>query len=280
MIEGIDKAEVSLKISKDRTILLIHGLWMTPLSWEYFEKRFQDLGFQVMKPGWPGHEGDILEIREKAESTLVGLGLEDVVKYYKDILNNLNEPPILIGHSFGGLIVQILMDHGFGAAGVTLDSAAPKGIHKLALAQLRSLFPVLSDPRNRYKVVELTFKQFHYAFANTMSEADAKKAYERYTIPDTGKPLFQSAFSDLISHATTGINYKNNTRSPLLLLAGSGDHTVPATVSKANYEKYNQSKSKTDFHVFTGRSHLIMVEEGWQEVVDYINTWLNKTLEE
>jgi alpha-beta hydrolase superfamily lysophospholipase len=176
------------------------------------------------------------------------------------------------------LIVQILMDQGFAAAGVTLDSAAPKGVHKLALTQLRSTFPVLSDPRNRHKVVELTFKQFHYAFANTMSEEDARKAYERYAIPDTGKPLFQSAFSDLISHATTSINYKNNIRSPLLLLAGSEDHTVPATVSRANYKKYNQSSAKTDFHEFPGRSHLIMVQEGWQEVVDYIHTWLNKTL--
>jgi pimeloyl-ACP methyl ester carboxylesterase len=151
MIEGIDKPEVSLKISKDRTILLIHGLWMTPLSWEYFDKRFQDLGYQVMLPGWPGHEGDILEVRQKAESTLAGLGLEEVVAHYKDILNNLNESPILIGHSFGGLIVQILMDQGFAAAGVTLDSAAPKGVHKLALTQLRSTFPVLSDPRNNIK---------------------------------------------------------------------------------------------------------------------------------
>ncbi len=278
MIEGIDKPEVSLKMSKDRTIILIHGLWMTPLCWEHFEKRFQELGYQVMAPGWPGHEGDILEIREKAESTIAGLGLEEVVDHYHDIINNLNVRPILIGHSFGGLVVQILMDQGLGAAGVTLDSAAPKGVHKLAISQLKSTFPVLSNPANRHKVVGLTFKQFHYAFANTMSEADAKKAYERYAIPDTGRPLFQSAFADLISHAITNINYKNNTRSPLLLLAGGEDHTVPATVSKANYDKYNHSTAKTDFHEFPSRSHLIMVGEGWQEVVDYIHSWLNVTL--
>lgn len=280
MIEGIDKPEVSLKISKDRTIMLIHGLWMTPLCWGYFEKRFQELGYQVMVPGWPGHEGDILEIREKAESTLAGLGLEEVVAHYRKILSNLNFSPILLGHSFGGLVVQILMDQGFGAAGVTLDSAAPKGVHKLALAQLRSTFPVLSNPSNRHKVVGLTFKQFYYAFVNTMSEDDARKAYERYAIPDTGRPLFQSAFSDLISHATTSINYQNNTRSPLLLLAGSEDHTVPAIVSRANYDKYNHSNAKTDFHEFPDRSHLIMVEEGWQEVVDYIHSWLNQTLKD
>ncbi len=278
MIEGIDKPEVSLKINKNRTIMLIHGLWMTPLSWENFEKRFQELGYQVMVPGWPGHEGDILEIREKAESTLAGLGLEEVVDHYRGILSNLNVSPILLGHSFGGLVVQLLIDQGFGTAGVTLDSAAPKGVHKLALPQLRSTFPVLSNPANRHKVVGLNFKQFHYAFANTMSESDARRAYERYTIPDTGKPLFQSAFADLISHATTGIDYENNTRSPLLLLAGSEDHTVPATVCRANYDKYRHSKAKTDFHEFPGRSHLIMVQEGWQEVVDYIHHWLNETL--
>lgn len=274
MIEGMNKPQVSLQTDDDPTIMLIHGLWMTPLCWEKFKDRFEDLGYKVVVPGWPGHEGDVQEIREMAESTLAGLGLEEVVEHYKTIIQNLDEELILIGHSFGGLVVQILLDQGFGSAAITLDSAAPKGVHKLSLAQLKATFPALSNPGNRNKVVSLTFENFKYAFANTLTEKEALEAYYRYYIPDTAKPLFQSAFADLILHAPTAINYKNDMRGPLLLLAGSEDHTVPEEIVRANYDKYRDSGAITDFHEFPGRSHLIMVEEGWQEVVDYIHGWI------
>jgi len=263
---------------KNRTIMLIHGLWMTPLSWENFKKRFEGLDYNVMAPAWPGHEGDVEEVRKNAPDKIADLSLEDVVKHYKKIIDELESPAILIGHSFGGLVVQILLDMGYGSAGVGIDSAAPKGVHKLTYAELKSAFPVLSRPGNRHKAVGLTFDEFRYAFANNMFEADAKKVYERYNIPDTGRAVFESVFDDFTSHGSTSVNYKNNKRSPLLLIAGENDHTVPAAVTKSNYDKYNESNAITDFHEFKGRSHLIMLEEGWEEVVDYIDNWIKNTL--
>jgi pimeloyl-ACP methyl ester carboxylesterase len=278
MADEINASKTVNDNGKNRTIILIHGLWMTPLSWEHFKERFEELGYNVLTPGWPGHEGDIEDVRRNAPEKIADLGLNDVVEHYEKIIHEMEWPAILIGHSFGGLIVQILLDKGYGSAGVGIDSAAPKGVHKLTYAELKSAFPVLSRAGNRHKAVSLTFEEFHYAFANNMSGKDAKKIYDRYAIPDTGRAVFESVFDDFSSHAPTNVNYKNNKRSPLLLIAGSDDHTVPAAVSKSNYDKYNDSTALTDFHEFEGRSHLIMLEEGWEEVVDYIDQWITKTL--
>ena len=264
--------------NKNRTIMFIHGLWMTPLCWEHFIERFEDLGYNVTAPAWPGHEGEIEEVRKNAPEKIADLGLKEVIQKYENILKNMDEPPIIIGHSFGGLVTQVLIDKGYGTAGVGLDAAAPKGVHKLTFAELKSAFPVLSRPGNRHKAVGLTFEQFHYGFANNMSKADAKMVYERYAIPDTGKLIFESLFDDFNRHSPTTINYKNNNRKPLLLIAGEYDHTVPAAVTKSNYNKYNDSTSITDFHEFKDRTHLIMLEKGWEEVVDYIDKWITNTL--
>ena len=263
---------------KNKTIMLIHGLWMTPKSWELFKQRFQWLGYKVTAPAWPGHEGDIEDVRRNAPEKIADLGIGDVIEYYKDILSKMDEQPVIIGHSFGGLVTQVLIDKGLGAAGVGLDAAAPKGVHKLTYAELKSTFPVLSRPGNRHKAVALTIEQFHYGFANNMNEADTKKAYDLYAVPDTGKPIFESLFDDFNRNAPDTIDYKNSKRSPLLLIAGENDHTVPAAVSKSNYDKYSESNAVTDFHEFKGRSHLIMLEEGWEEVVDYIDNWIKTAL--
>ena len=262
----------------NKTIMLIHGLWMTPLSWEYFKERFEQLGYNVITPGWPGHEGDVEEVRRNAPEKIADLGLEDVIEHYENILMNLDEQPVIIGHSFGGLVTQVLIDKGYGVAGVGLDAAAPKGVHKLTFAELKSAFPVLSRPGNRHKAVGLTFEQFHYGFANNMSEKDAKRVYDKYAIPDTGRAVFESVFDDFSRDAPTNVNYKNNERSPLLLIAGEDDHTVPAAVTKSNYDKYKDSDALTDFHEFKGRTHLIMLEPNWEEVVDYIDHWIKNTL--
>ena len=272
-----EKIESSiLKSKKNQTILLIHGLWMTPLCWESFQERFSNLGYNVMTTGWPGHNGDVEDIRKNAQNDIADLSLDEIIEHYEKIINNLESPPILIGHSFGGLIVQILLDKGYGSAGIGIDSAAPKGVHKLTYAELKSVFPVLSRPGNRHKAVGLTFDQFHYSFANNMSEEDAIKFYNRYAIPDTGKIVFESVFDDFNNHAPTYLNYKNARRNPLLLIAGENDHTVPAAVSKSNFDKYNDSKAVTDFYEFKGRSHLIILEKGWEEVADYILSWLSQ----
>jgi len=258
--------------------MLIHGLWMTPLCWEKFASRLEEIGYDVTAPGWPGHEGAIEAVREAAPAALAGLGLAEIVDHYETILRDREKQPVLIGHSFGGLVTEILLDHGFGAAGVAIDPAPPKGVHRLPIAELRSSFPVLDRVSHRHKAVGLTLEQFKYAFANTMSDEEARKVYERYAVPDTSRPLFQAAFADFESHAPSAVDYANGTRRPLLLIAGSVDHTVPESVVKSTFKKYSRSNAVTEFKEFAGRSHLIILEEGWQEVVDYIHEWLTATL--
>ncbi len=270
--------ETSQGSSSNRSIVLIHGLWMTPLSWGPVETRLRELGYEVSAPAWPGHDGDIETVRAAAPSALAALGFAEVTAHFEEIVRLMSEPPILVGHSFGGLVVQVLLDSGLGAAGVAIDSAAPKGVSRLPLAQVRSTFPVLSRPGNRHKAVGLTFAQFRYAFANTMTETEARQVYDRYAVPDTGRPVFQAAFADFTRGAPTAVDYGNSSRSPLLLIAGAEDHIVPAAVTRSNFRKYRHSGAVTDFREFPGRSHLILVEQGWREVIDYAHEWLTRVL--
>ena len=275
-MEKASNMEKSSNINKN--VMFIHGLWMTPLSWECFTKRFQELGYNVMAPAWPGHEGNVEEVRKKAPSALADLGLAEIIDHYKKIISEMDEIPIIVGHSFGGLIVQVLLDQGYGKAGIAIDPAPPKGIHTITYSELKSAFPVLSRPSNRHKAVGLTFDQFKYAFANTMSEDDARYAYNRYAIPDTGRVLFEDITDDFNSKAPDTVNYKNDNRGPLLLIAGSKDHTVPERVVRSNYGKYKNSNALTDFMEFPDRSHLIIAQEGWQEVADFVNDWINSNV--
>jgi pimeloyl-ACP methyl ester carboxylesterase len=261
-----------------RDVVLIHGQFMTPLSWDRFEWRLRELGYSVQAPGWPGHEGEIEEVRKAAPEALAGLGLADIIGRYETYLRDLEEQPVLVGHSFGGLVVQVLLDRGLGAAGVAIDPAPPKGVHKITLAEFKSNFPVLGNLGNRHKVVGLTFEQYRYAFANTLSEEEARDIYEKYAVPDTGRTVFQAALADFISDAPSAVDYHNDARKPLLMITGSEDHIVPAAVTRSNFRKYRGSSAVTDFKEFPGRSHLIYVEPGWEEVVDYIDSWLKRTL--
>jgi pimeloyl-ACP methyl ester carboxylesterase len=174
-------------------IVLIHGLWLTSRSWEGWKERFESRGYRVLAPPWPRIEGEVENIR-RDPSPLNGLGLEEIVEHYVNVVRDLDRPPIIIGHSFGGLVTELLLDRGFGAVGVALSPAPVKGVLRLPLAQLRSAFPALKNPAGRNKTTELTPQQFHYAFTNTMSADDSKAAYDRYAVPGPNRPLFQAAF--------------------------------------------------------------------------------------
>lgn len=273
----IDVQESGGEKSTNGKVMLIHGLFMTPASWRDFAHRLSKLGYEVSAPGWPGHEGDVEEVRENAQAALAGLGLEEIIERYEELLRADDEQPVLIGHSFGGLVVQVLLDRGMGAAGIGLDAASPKGVHRIPFSQLKSLFPIISRPGNRHKAAGMTLDQYRYAFANTMSDAESEGVYERYAVPDTGRPLFQAALADFMRNAPSSVDYHNSRRAPLLLIAGGDDHIVPASVVKSNYRKY-KSGAVTDFKQFPGRSHLIYVEKGFEEVVDFIDAWLTRTL--
>ena len=255
-----------------KTIVLIHGLWMTPRSWDLFREFYEMQGYRVFTPAWPRLHGEVEEVRRNP-SALAGLGITEVVDHYEKFIRALDEPPILIGHSFGGLIVQILLDRGLGAAGVAIDSATPKGIWKLPLSAIKSVSPVLSNPLNYRRVVALSFKQFKYAFANTMSVTEARSVYDRSVIPGSGRPIFQVALANFNPWAATRVNYRNHHRSPLLLIGGAMDRLVPAVQNRSNYQKYAHSNAITDYKEFPYRSHLIIAQEGWQEIAEYALSW-------
>ncbi len=254
------------------TIVLIHGLWMTPKSWEPFRGYYAAGGHKVLAPPWPRLRGAVEDIR-RDPSLLERLGVAEIVEHYDELIRALEEPPIIMGHSLGGLYVQLLLDRGLGAAGIAIDAAAPKGVLKLPLTQARSLWPVLKNPLNRNGTVALTLRQFRYAFANNMSESEARAAYELNAIPGPGRPVFQAGFAGLARNAATKIDYRNDTRAPLLFIAGSDDHIVPPSVSRANQHKYRHSKAVTAFKEFPGRSHLIVSQTGWEEVAELALSW-------
>jgi pimeloyl-ACP methyl ester carboxylesterase len=261
-----------------KTILLIHGMFMTPRSWEPFRGFYEARGYRVLTPPWPRMKGEVEDIR-RDPSPLNGLGTTEIVDHYENIIREQDEPPIIMGHSIGGMFAQMLLDRGLGAVGVGIDAAAPKGVLKLPWSQIRSLSPVLLNPANFNRTVGLTFPQFRYAFANNISDVEAMKVYQRNAIPVPGRLVFQAGLANLNPWAATTVNYRNNDRAPLLLIAGSDDHTVPASVDRSTFRKYRNSKAITDFKEFPGRSHLIVAQEGWQEVAEYALRWATDRLQ-
>ncbi len=255
-----------------KTILLIHGMFMTPRSWDPFRGYYEARGYRVLTPPWPRMNGEVEDIR-RDPSALNGLGTKEIVDHYENIIREQDEPPIVMGHSVGGLFVQMLLDRGLGAVGVGIDAAAPKGVLRLPWSQIRSLSPVLLNPANNRRTVMLTFPQFRYAFGNTISEVEAMEVYQRNAIPVPGRLVFQAGLANLNPWAATTVNYRNDGRAPLLLIAGRDDHTVPASVDRSTFRKYRHSKAITDFKEFPGRSHLIVAQAGWEEVAEYALAW-------
>ncbi|MEU4172813.1 alpha/beta hydrolase [Streptomyces sp. NPDC026665] len=253
-------------------IVLIHGLWMTPRSWEHWIKQYEAQGFQVLAPAWPGLDGEVEELR--ADPTVMsGVGLQEVVDHYAQVIRRLPQPPILIGHSFGGTVVQLLLNQGLGRAGVALHSAAVKGVLPLPLSTLISTWPVLRNPANAGKAIMLTLKQFRYAFGNTLNEAELLTAYERYCVPGPGRVLFQGGFANFNPKAVTKVDFDKPDRAPLLFVSGGADHIVPPKVNKANAKLYRKSPAVTDYHEFPGRSHFTVGQDGWESVSNFVLSW-------
>ncbi len=259
-------------MTQNRDIVLIHGLWMTALSWENWVAHYTAGGYRVIARSWPGLGGDIEALR-RDPTAIASLGVTEVVNYYDAIIRELDAPPVLMGHSFGALIVQILLDRGLGAAGVAIASAPVKGIVLLPFSTLKVSFPALSNPANNHRAVPLTPEQFHYAFTNTVSEEESLRAYNRYAVPGPDHVLFQAAFANFNPHAATAVNFLNNERAPLLMIAGGKDHVSPPSVVEANFKLYRQSGAVTDYMEFPDRTHFVLGQDGWQEVADYALNW-------
>ncbi|MEU5567792.1 alpha/beta hydrolase [Micromonospora musae] len=254
------------------TVVLIHGLWMTPRSWEGWVDRYQAHGLRVLAPSWPGMEGEVEQLRDDP-TPIAGQRIADIVDHYEQTIRALPRPPIIMGHSIGGLITQLLLDRGFGAAGVGVHPVAIKGVVKLPLSTLRSGFSILRNPANRHRAVPFTQDDFHYAFGNTMSRADSDRAWQRYAVPGAGHVLFESAFANLDPNSAAEVDTRRDDRPPLLLIAGGADHVVPPGVVRSNAALYTKSRALTAYHPFPGRSHFTVGEPGWEEVADFALNW-------
>jgi len=255
-----------------QTVVLIHGLWMTGRSWEQWVDRYEARGLRVLAPSWPGMNVPIEQLREDT-STIDKLGIEEIVDHYEGILREQPEPPIVMGHSFGGVFTQLLLDRGLGAAGVAIDPGPVQGLLKLAPSTLRSGWPILKNPANRHRAVALTPEEFHYAFTNTMSDEESLAVYERYAVPGPGGVLYQAALANFHPHAATHVERKSDSRAPLLLIGGGEDHIAPASQTRANARLYRHADAVTDYKEFPGRSHYIVGQAGWEEVADYALEW-------
>jgi pimeloyl-ACP methyl ester carboxylesterase len=252
-------------------VVLIHGLWMTPRSWEHWAARYEERGHRVTAPAWPGLEVEVEELR-RDPTPLTQLSVTKVVDHYDRIVRGLDSPPIVMGHSIGGTITQLLVDRGLTSAAVGVASATVKGVLDLPLSTLRSAFPVLGNPFNRGKATGLSPKQFHYAFGNTMSRAESDKVYERYHVPAANRVLFEVGLANLTPGAPTKVDFGRDERAPLLFAAFGDDHVVPAKASRHNAEKYRKSNAVTEFKEFPGRPHFPGAP-GWEDVADYALDW-------
>jgi len=256
------------------TIVLIHGLWLTPRSWEGWKARFEERGHEVLAPAWPRMEGEVEALR-RDPSVMNGLGLAEVVDHYDRIVRGLETPPVIMGHSTGGLVTELLLDRGLGAAGIGLSPAPVKGVLRLPPALLRTVFPALRNPANRHKTVGLTPKQFHRGFTNTMSDDDAQAAYERYAVAAPGRVVFEAAFANVNPHAVTKVDFHKDDRPPLLVIGNTQDHTIPASVSREAATRLSKSRAVVDYKEFAGRPHF-PAAPGWEAVADYALDWANR----
>jgi len=258
-------------------LMLIHGAWLSSNSWENFAEYFGNRGFAVSAPEWPRKQGDLEELVADADE-IAGLGLTEIVDHYEAQIRALPEPPVLVGHSFGGLIVELLLDRGLGRAGVAMSPAPPKGILVLPFSSLKAAAPALAHPSKWHGVVPLTLEEFTYGFVNTFSPEDAAAAYNKYAVPETGQIFYEAGFANFHLHPPTEVHFKSQDRAPLLIVGADKDHTVPASLSHKQYEKYERSPARTDYLEFAGRPHLMMVAEGWEEIAAGIENWINGVL--
>lgn len=260
--------------SDRRAIVLIHGFWVTPRSWEHWIAHYEGRGYRVLAPGYPGFEVEVEELNADS-SPIEALTVPAIVEHLEAVVGELESPPILIGHSAGGVFTQILLDHGFGAAGVAINSAPTEGVAVVPFSQVRSTFPVLKNPANRHRAVGFTFEQWRYAFTNTFSEERSRELYERYAVPASGRIFWESAFATLTpGHQGSWVNYRNGDRAPLLFISGSQDHLMPPAIQRSNADHYT-SDTVTEVVEFEG-PHLLPAQGNWRKIADHALDWAER----
>lgn len=255
-------------------VVFIHGLWLHATSWGPWMERFRESGYEPMAPGWP-HEPRTVAAARAEPDLVAGIGIDEAAEHFASIIRSLDTPPVLVGHSFGGLLAEKLLGEGLGVAAVAIDPAQIKGVLPLPLAQLRAGLPALGNPANRHRAVSLTKKEFRFGFGNAVSEQESDELYESWTIPSPAKPLFQAAAANFSLHSPAAVETGNQDRGPLLLISGLEDHTVPDVVTRSTLKQYRKSSAVTELKQFEGRGHSLTIDHGWPEVADAVLAWLN-----
>ena len=254
-----------------QTIVLIHGFWVTPRSWEHWIERYQKAGHRVLAPAYPGFEVEV-EALNADPSPIEAVTVPQIIEHLENVVGELDSPPILMGHSAGGAFTQILLDHGYGAAGVAMNSAPTEGVPVVPLSQIKASFPVLKNPANRHRAVGLTYEQWQDAFTNGFSDEESRRLYQRYHIPASGSIFWGSALANIHpGKDDTWVDYKNDDRAPLLFISGSTDHLMPPKIQQSNAKHY-KSDTITEVKEFEG-PHLLPAYTGWEDVADYALQW-------
>ena len=254
-------------------VVFIHGLWLHATSWRPWQDLFTDQGYTCSAPGWPGEPDTVEDARANPEK-VAGIGIDDVVDHYASIIAGYPTPPVLIGHSFGGMIAEKLLGNDVGVAAIAIDAAQIKGVLPLPLSALRSTLPVFKNPANKHRSVSLTVEQFRYGFGNAIPAEESDTIWARWSVPSPGKPLFEAATANFSPHSPAEVNTGNEARGPLLLMMGGQDHTVPEAITKSTLKQYRHSEAKTDLVEFEDRGHSLVVDHGWRDIADRCLSWL------
>ena len=248
-------------------VVFIHGLWLLPSSWDRWATVFEDAGFSAVKPGWPDDPETVADAKAHPD-VFAGKSVGHVADYMAGIARRLKKKPAVIGHSFGGLMTQIIAGRGLAAVSVAIDPAPFRGVLPLPFSALKAASPVLSNPGNRSKAVPLTYEQFRFAFANAVGEQEARELFETYAVPAPGEPLFQAAAANLNPWTEVKVDTTNPERGPLLILDGEKDNTVPWAIANASYRRQKRNPGVTEIKKIPGRGHSLTIDSGWKEVAE------------
>jgi non-heme chloroperoxidase len=267
-ITQYETGQVAQANASGRTpVVFVHGLWLLPMSWDRWRTVFEDAGFATLAPGWPDDPNTVDEANAHPD-VFAKKTVGQIADHFEDVIGLLKKRPAVIGHSFGGLLTQILAGRGLSDAAVAIDPAPFRGVLPLPISALKSASPVLGNPANHHRAVPLTYEQFRYAFANAVSEEEAQELYNTYAVPGAGAPLFQAATANLNPWTEAKVKSKNPDRGPLLIIDGEKDHTVPWAIANASYKKQKRNKGVTEIVKMADRGHSLIIDHGWREVAD------------
>src|SRR6266480_1375226 len=258
-------------------VAFVHGLWLLPSSWDRWETFFQEAGYATLAPSWPDDPETVEEARAKPE-VFAGKSIKEVADHLEDVIRKLDRKPAVIGHSFGGLMTQIVAGRGLSAASVAIDPAPFRGVLPLPISALRSASPALRNPLNRGRAVPLTYDQFRYSFANAVPEQEAHELYDTFAVAAPGQPLFQAAAANLNPWTEDKVDTKNPGRGPLLILDGELDHVVPWSIANASYNQQKRNPGVTEIQKVAGRGHALTIDHGWQEVAQIALNFVQRFL--